>query len=347
MEKWRQSLKTAVTDIGAAVRKFELPEDDVKKAAEMFRFQVSPHYWSLIREKGDPLYLQCMPDGRELEDDGDLLDDPLGEEPDTPVPNVVHRYPDHCLFTVSDCCATYCRFCTRKRKFGQCGHIDPANLEPGFDYIARTGSIQDVLVSGGDPLLLDDENLEYILARLHAIKHVRFVRIGTRTPCMLPERITVKLTRMLKKYHPLYINVHFNHPRELAPAAVAALGRLADAGIPLGSQTVLLRGVNDDPAVMRELMCSLLAARVRPYYIFQCDLARGNSHFRTPLAAGVKIIEAMRGRTSGMAIPHFAVDLPGGGGKITLVPQYECGCGGEYRKFRNFRGQIYDYHDVK
>ena len=346
MEKWQRILSRAVTDVDAAARRFGVPAEPLRRAAAAGRFRISPHYFSLIKSAGDPLYRQCMPDARELEPSPDLLDDPLGEEADSPVPCLVHRYPDHCLFLVSDECATYCRFCTRRRKFRSPWKIGKAEIDGALAYIAAHQELRDVLVSGGDPLLLEDEKLEYVLKGLRKIPHVEIVRIGTRVPCMLPERITLKLCRMLKKYHPLYINVHFNHPDEVVPAAVAALGRLADAGIPLGSQTVLLKGVNDDPEVMKSLFQKLLAARVRPYYLLQMDLVQGTSHFRTPLEKGCEIVDALRGWTSGLAVPHFIVDLPRGGGKVALTPEHMIRRDGRNVVFRNYRDAEYDYPEV-
>ncbi|MBP5531585.1 MAG: KamA family radical SAM protein, partial [Lentisphaeria bacterium] len=324
MEKWRNILRRSLTDPAELARRFGAPATPIRNAAEKFPLRISPHYLSLIREAGDALYRQCVPDERELEYSPDLLEDPLGEEARSPAPCIVHRYVDHCLFLVSNECATYCRFCTRKRRFG-CGGARPIGrdeLAAGIAYVAAHPEIRDVLVSGGDPLLLEDGELDAVLTSLRTIPHVEIIRIGTRVPCMLPERITNNLCRMLKKHHPLYVNVHFNHPDELVEPSIAALGRLADAGIVLGSQTVLLRGVNDDPAVMKKLMEKLLAARVRPYYLLQMDLVRGGEHFRTPLETGVKIIDALRGHTSGLAVPHFIIDLPEGRGKVEMIPQY-------------------------
>ena len=323
--------------------------DPAGGAGRAFPLRISPHYLSLLREPGDPLYLQCVPDERELEHSPDLLEDPLGEEARSPAPCIVHRYIDHCLFLVSGECATYCRFCTRKRRFGCGGACSPsrAELASGISYIAAHPEIRDVLVSGGDPLLLEDGELDAILASLGAIPHVEIVRIGTRVPCMLPERVTAKLCRMMKKHKPLYINVHFNHPDELVEPALEALDRLADAGAVLGSQTVLLRRVNDDPRVVKKLMEKLLAARVRPYYLLQMDLVRGGEHFRTPVETGVRIIDALRGHTSGLAVPHFIVDLPGGHGKVEMVPQYLRRKEGNTLIFRNHRGEECTYPEVE
>lgn len=351
MENWRKILARSLTDPDELARRFGVPAEPLRRAAAAGRFRISPRYLSLIEYPGDPLYRQCVPDERELDTCPELLEDPLGEEADSPAPGIVHRYPDHCLFLVSDECATYCRFCTRRRKFrtgGCCSGIraDRAALDGGLAYIAAHRELRDVLVSGGDPLLLGDEELEYILSRLRAIPHVEIVRIGTRVPCMLPERVTRDLCRMLKKYHPLYINTHFNHPAELEGAALEALSRLADAGIPLGNQTVLLKDVNDDPEVMRELVRRLLAARVRPYYLLQMDLVQGTEHFRTPLETGKKLIDALRGWTSGMAVPHFIVDLPRGGGKVELVPEHLLRREGNTLVFRNWRGGEFRYPEL-
>ena len=316
MEKWQRILAHSLTDTEEIAKRFGLPADRLKQAAETFRFRVPPGYGSLIREKGDPIYLQCIPDERELQDDPSLMDDPLGEDAHAPVPNIVHRYPDRCLFLVSDQCAMYCRFCTRKRKFRRPVPVDRAHIDRGLDYIRTHEELHDVLVSGGDPFLLSDDRLEYILKNLHGIRHLDFIRIGTRTPC------------------------------ELTEASVRALGRLADAGIPLGCQTVLLKGVNDDPEVMRTLMRKLLAARVRPYYIHIPDLIRGTSHFRTPLSCALRIMDSLRGWTSGMAVPWCDIDLPHGGGKIPVVPDYLVKKEGNRLTFRNYRGDLYEYPDL-
>jgi len=348
MEKWQNSLRHALTDPGELARRFGADEGSVRRAAAVFPLRISPHYLSLICEPGDPLYRQCVPDERELAPSPELLDDPLGEEARSPAPCIVHRYRDHCLFLVSGECATYCRFCTRKRRFlcGGAGSPSRAELASGIAYIAAHPEIRDVLVSGGDPLLLEDGELDAILTSLLAIPHVELVRIGTRVPCMLPERVTRKLCRMLKKHKPLYVNVHFNHPDELVAPALEALDKLADSGAVLGCQTVLLRGVNDDPAVMKRLMEKLLAARVRPYYLLQMDLIRGGEHFRTPLSTGVRIIDSLRGHTSGLGVPHFIIDLPGGGGKVEMVPPYLLRREGDTVIFRNHRGEEWKYPEL-
>ncbi len=347
MEKWQIQLHNAVNSPEELARRFQLAPEKLRRVAEAFRFRVTPYYLSLIQEQGDGIYRQCIPDEEELNGSPELMDDPLFEERFSPVPNVVHRYPDRCLFLVSDRCAMYCRFCTRKRKFRTPMCIDRAHIDEGLEYIRAHREIRDVLISGGDPFLLDDDRIEYILKNLRAIRHVEILRIGTRTPCVLPDRITLKLTRMLKKYHPLFINVHFNHPAEVTEQSTRALGRLADAGIQLGSQTVLLKGVNDNPEVMKKLMQKLLAARVRPYYIFQTDLVYGTEHFRTPVAAGLKIIDALRGWTSGLAVPQYVIDLPNGGGKVPLLPEYQVQKTGNVLTFRNFNGELFQYPDLK
>ena len=347
MERWKTSLLRSGAALRAAARKFDFPEEAVRRLESVFPLCVSPHYLSLIREKGDPIWLQCIPDLRELEGSPALLDDPLGEETHVIGPGVVKRYPDRCMLYVSNDCAMHCRFCTRKRLFRHATPVSELDLDAAIDTIRRHPEIRDVLVSGGDPLLLDDDRLDDILARLRAIPHVEIIRIGTRVPCALPERVTPRLARMLRRHAPLFVNVHFNHPRELAPEAVRALGRLADAGIPLGSQTVLLRGVNDDPDTLRELFTGLLKARVRPYYLFQCDLVYGTEHFRVPIDRGLDIMRALRCHVSGLAIPHYVVDLPRGKGKVPLSPNYLVRRDGSMWTFRNYLGERCEYPDVE
>jgi lysine 2,3-aminomutase len=287
----------------------------------MYPFKVSSYYAGLIRTPGDAIWRQCIPDARELTDDSQEAD-PLAEVLLSPVPGLIHRYPDRVVLLVSSRCPVYCRFCMRKRLVG--GGIDlppdPVAIEKALEYIRLHPAIQDVILSGGDPLMLDDVSLHLILSRLRAISHIKIIRIGTRIPVTFPERVTAELCRMLRKFHPLYINTHFNHPTELTDASAEACGLLADAGIPLGNQTVLLRGINDDISVMRKLMTGLLELRVRPYYIHQMDLIKGTAHFRTPVAKGLEIIRALRGHVTGLAVPHFVIDLPEGKGKVALVP---------------------------
>ena len=347
MEKWQRSLADALCDPDELALRFGLDREMVRRVAERFPFRIPRGYLSLIRAKGDPIYLQCVPDPRELDDDPALLDDPLGEESHTLTPGVVQRYPDRCLLMASGSCAMHCRFCTRKRKFRHPFAVSQQEIERGIACIADHPEIRDVLVSGGDPLLLEDDRLEAILAALRRIDHVEIIRIGSRTPCALPERITRRLAAMLKKFHPLFVNVHFNHPDELTPVAVDALARLADAGIPLGSQSVLLRGVNDDAETLKRLMRKLLAARVRPYYLFLPDLIYGTGHFRSPIARATALIDKLRGWTSGMAVPHLIIDLPRGYGKVALTPDHLVSRRGRDCVFANYRGEMCHYPDVE
>ena len=318
----------------------------LKLAAENFEFRISPAMVDLIREPGDPIWRQYVPTVQELQVEDGIVDS-LAEDAHSPVPNITHRYPDRALFLVSPVCASYCRFCTRRRKVGDPEKIPMAQLESAFTYLAEHPEIRDVIMSGGDPLLLSDRRLDEICARLRGIPHIEIIRIGSRVPCHLPERITPELCGILKQYHPLYINTHFNHPDELTPGAVAALGMLADAGIPLGCQTVLLKGVNDDPAVMKQLMQKLLVARVRPYYIYQCDQVAGAEHFRTAVEKGLEIIRALRGWTSGLAVPHYVIDAPGGGGKIPLLPESVEAINDDEIVLRNYAGKTYVYRQPR
>ena len=272
--------------------------------------------------------------------------DPLGEEGHSPVPGIVHRYPDRVLFLVTDFCSTHCRYCTRSRMVGKKSHpFGFEAWEKGIEYIRNTPAIRDVLLSGGDPLTLPDNRLEWLLTRLREIPHVEIIRIGSKVPAVLPQRITARLTSMLKKFHPLFISLHFAHPDELTPETARACAMLADAGIPLGSQTVLLKGVNDDAEVMTRLMQGLLKTRVRPYYLYQCDPIPGSSHFRTSVNTGLSIIRALRGHTTGYAVPTYVIDAPGGGGKIPLLPGYVHGHDGNGLVLENYEGGIYSYPD--
>ena len=341
-ENWRKVLKRSITSAKVLSEKFGIPLEELEAVARKFKIRITPYYFSLIKKKDDPIYKQVVPDIRELENN-DLFEDPLAEDKDSPVNNIVHRYPDRCLFLVSPVCASYCRFCTRSRKVGDPNKIDMKFIDEGIGYIRQHAEIRDVVISGGDPLLLEDSKIEYILKSLRAIPHIEILRIGTRVPCMLPQRITPNLVRMLKKYHPLFMNVHFNHPDELTPLAMKALGRLADAGIPLGNQTVLLKGVNDDPEVMKLLMQKLLRARVKPYYIYQADMVDRTEHLRTSVQKGLEIIEKLRGWTSGMAVPHFVIDAPNGGGKIPLIPEYVTRITDKEVIMRNYEGKVFHY----
>jgi len=318
----------------------------LQEAVDNFEFRISPPMVDLIKEPGDPIWRQYVPDLDELEVVDGVLDS-LDEEGDSPVPNITHRYPDRALFLVSPVCAAYCRFCTRRRKVGDPEKIPMAQLESGFRYLEEHTEIRDVILSGGDPLLLSDRRLDLILTRLRKIPHLEVIRIGSRVPCHLPERITPELCAVLKKHHPLFINTHFNHPAELTPAAVKGLGMLADAGVPLGCQTVLLKDVNDDVSIMKELMQRLLAARVRPYYIFMCDNVAGVEHFKARVEKGLEIVRGLRGWTSGLAVPHFVIDAPGGGGKIPLLPEYVEEVTETEVIMRNYSGDRYRYPQAR
>ncbi len=346
MDEWPQILRGSLRTPEEIAARFGLDVDEVRKVARVFKVQITPYYANLIKHKGDPIYRQIVPDKAELKGNSGVAD-PLLEDQNSPVPSIVHRYPDRLLFLVSHSCASYCRFCTRKRKVGDPSKIHPRYIEDGLDYIRAHTEIRDVIVSGGDPLMLSDDRLEYILASLRAIPHLEILRVGTRVPCFLPQRVTPKLAAMLKKFHPLYVNVHFNHPDELTPEANAALGLLADAGIPLGCQTVLLKGVNDDPLVMRRLMQKLLCARVRPYYIYQTDFVQGTDHLRTSVEKGIEIMDALRGWTSGLAVPYFVIDAPGGGGKIPVLPKYIQTMNDDQVVMRNFQNEMYAYPQVQ
>lgn len=343
MEVWRKLLQKSLTTAEEVAEIFGLNVGEVRQLAARFRIRINPYYLGLIKAKNDPLYRQVVPDIRELQDTSGI-DDPLEEDQDSPVPGIVHRYPDRVLFLVSHECGSYCRFCTRKRMVGDVQKMHPRFIARGLEYIRAHAEIRDVIISGGDPLMLSDARLETILKGVRAIPHVEIIRIGTRMPCFLPQRITTRLVRILKKYHPLFINVHFNHPDEITDEARRALNMLADAGIQLGNQTVLLRGVNDDPEVMKTLMRKLLTCRVRPYYIYQADMVAGTEHLRTRVETGLEIIQqGLRGWTSGLAVPHFVIDSPGGGGKIPLLPQYVEEINDREVVLRNYEGKRFVY----
>ena len=322
-----------------------LPDVDQQGLAKVIRrypMAINPYYLGLIAGPGDGLYEQAVPDTREMTYKGGLAD-PLDEERLSPVPGLTHKYPDRVLFLISSRCAMYCRFCNRKRKVGQASMVNEETVREGLAYIRHTPKIRDVLLSGGDPLLLDDRKLCNILSQLRAIPHVEIIRIGTRVPCTLPQRVTSSLAKLLKGFHPLYVNTHFNHPSEITPEAAQACTRLADAGIPLGCQTVLLEKVNDDASTMTQLMRKLIAIRVRPYYLFQADLAEGTAHFWTPLKKGTEIMEALQGYASGLCVPRLMIDLPGGGGKIPVTPDYVLKRTGNALLVRNYCGETYTY----
>ena len=321
-------------------------EEGVQKTLETLRMAITPYYFSLmdINDPHCPIRKQAIPSIKEIhKSEADLLD-PLHEDEDSPVPGLTHRYPDRVLLLITDMCSMYCRHCTRRRFAGANDHAMPMErIDKAIEYIAKTPQVRDVLLSGGDALLVDDDVLETIIKKLRAIPHVEIVRIGSRTPVVLPQRITPELCAMLKKYHPIWLNTHFNHPKEVTPESKAACERLADAGIPLGNQSVLLAGVNDCVHIMKRLVHELVKMRVRPYYIYQCDLSMGLEHFRTPVSKGIEIIEGLRGHTSGYAVPTFVVDAPGGGGKTPVMPQYVISQSPHRVVLRNFEGVITTY----
>ena len=342
METWQRLLQASITKPGDLTRKYGIDPQPLEKVAEQYPMRVNPYYMSLIKEVDDPIWRQAVPSEKELQDMV-CSSDPLEEENQSPAPNLVHRYPDRALFLVCSECAMYCRFCTRKRKVGgESMLVNRETLEGGINYLREHTEIRDVIVSGGDPLLLSDEKLDWILKELRAIPHIEIIRIGSRIPVVLPQRITMGLIRVLRKYQPIYLNTHFNHPDEITETSAKACARLADAGIPLGNQSVLLRGVNDDPATMKRLVQKLLAIRVRPYYIFQADMVQGTDHFRTSVEEGVEIIRALRGHTSGLGVPAYVIDAPGGGGKIPILPDYLQSIGEEV-VLKNYLGDTYTY----
>jgi lysine 2,3-aminomutase len=346
---WKWQFRNTIRDIETLkkiIRIDEREQQDLEKVLQTFKMSITPYYASLMdREYArGSVRLQGVPSIQELAYDPDDQEDPLHEDVDSPVPGITHRYPDRVLFLVTRICSMYCRHCTRRRLVGsQDDHLSRDHMEKAFQYIEEHEEIRDILLSGGDPLVLDDGPLEEILKRLREIEHVEIIRIGSRTPVVLPYRITDELVAMLRKFHPLYLNTHFNHPSEITQDSREACARLADAGIPLGNQTVLLRDVNDCPYIMKKLVHELLMIRVKPYYIYQCDLSRGIAHFRTSITKGMEIIENLRGHTTGMAVPTFVVDAPGGGGKIPVMPNYILSQGDRRLVLRNYEGVITTY----
>lgn len=346
---WRWQLTNRITDVDTLKKVILLtPEEEegIRSCLDTLRMAITPYYASLMNpnDPGCPIRRQAVPTSRELYRAASDMLDPLAEDTDSPTPGLTHRYPDRVLFLVTDQCSMYCRHCTRRRMAGTNDHALPREqVEKALDYIRKTPQVRDVLISGGDGLLISDHQLEWLLKSLREIPHVEIIRIGTRTPVVMPQRITPELVTMLKKYHPIWLNTHFNHPREVTEEAAVALARLADAGIPLGNQSVLLRGVNDCLGVMRALVHALVKNRVRPYYIYQCDLSQGIEHFRTSVSKGIEIIEGLRGHTSGFAVPTFVVDAPGGGGKIPVMPQYLISQSPDRVVLRNYEGVIATY----
>ncbi len=346
---WRWQLRARLSTREEIERQLTLTADEragLAAAPDQFRVGVTPYYFSLIDRDHPscPVRMQVIPRTGELvTEPGELLD-PLGEDAHRPVNAIFHRYPDRCLLLALDRCAIYCRHCNRRRLVGQNeSSISRQDLADAVDYIQRTPAIRDVLISGGDPLTLSTDRLEEIVAAVRAISHVEIIRIGTRVPVVLPMRVDDELCAMLRRYHPLFINTHFNHPVELTPEARAACGKLADAGIPLGNQTVLLRGVNSSARVLRKLFTELLRCRVRPYYLFQGDVAQGTGHLRTAVETGIELMEQLRGHISGLAVPHLVIDTPGGMGKVSIGPDYVVDRGPERWTLRNYEGRIVEY----
>jgi len=348
---WRWQLRSRIRDLAGLSRVIRLTEDEQRAVASHagpLPVGITPYYASLLSDTdpNQPLRRTHIPVGGEYLRTYGESDDPLGEDHDAAVPGVVHRYPDRVLFLATGFCSTYCRYCTRSRMVGGGEYtFSLTQWQRGIDYIAANPQIRDVLLSGGDPLTIATDKLEWLLSRLRAIPHVEFLRIGTKVPLVLPQRVTRDLTRMLRRYHPLWMSLHVTHPDELTPEVAESTARLADAGIPLGSQTVLLRGINDDLATMRTMMHELLKLRVKPYYLYQCDPISGSAHFRTPVQTGLDIVAGLRGHTTGYAVPQFVVDAPGGGGKIALLPDHVLGRDGDDLLLRNFEGQTYRYPD--
>src|SRR5579885_2575107 len=320
MEDWRRILAESLVKPSDLAERLGLEPKGVEEIDGEYHERITPKVMGMRKARVDAIWKQVVPDPAEMED-FDAPHDPLEEDTMSPVPHLVHRYPDRVLLMVTNQCPIYCRFCTRKRLVGKPGFLKKGELDRAIAYLRKHTEVRDVILSGGDPLLLPDHLLERVLKALRTIPHLEIIRIGSRVPGTLPQRITPKLCEMIKKYHPIYMNLHFNHPDELTPEVKAACGMLADAGVPLGAQTVLLKGVNDDPDIMKRLVHQLLLARVKPYYLYQADLTKGTNHFRTSVETGLNIIRALQGHTSGMAVPHFVIDAPGGGGKIPLLPQ--------------------------
>ncbi len=346
---WRWQLRHRITTLEQMKEIIQLTPEEIegiRHSKGRLALAVTPYFAGLMDPVNPncPIRRQAIPRVEECHLSKNDMVDPCGEDKDSPVPGLVHRYPDRVLLLVTDQCAVYCRYCTRRRLVGSNERsITQGNFEEVLKYLKSHRKVRDVLLSGGDPLLLENERLEEILSRLRALPHIELLRIGTRVPVTLPQRITGGLVRMLKKYHPLMISIHFTHPKEITDAVKKACNDLADGGIPLGSQTVLLKGINDKPYIMKKLVQELLKIRVRPYYIYQCDLAMGTEHFRTSVATGIQIIEKLRGHTTGYAVPTYVVDAPGGGGKIPVEPDYVVSRGKGKIVLKNYEGKVFEY----
>lgn len=351
---WKWQMKHSIRSLEAFEKIVNIKLSDEQRAGfnrtiAEFPFAITPYYASLIDPdnlENDPIFKQACPSPQELDIQAADMCDPLHEDLDSPVPTITHRYPDRVLFLISNHCAVYCRHCTRKRRVGDPDSIpDRQAIEAGIEYIRKNPRVRDVLLSGGDPLLLNDDYLDWILTELRTIKHVEIIRIGTRVPVVLPYRVTPDLVEMLKKHHPLWMNMHYNHPREITQSSRTAIKLLADAGIPLGNQSVLLAGVNDCPRIMKALVHKLVRNRIRPYYLYQCDLSKGLAHFRTPVGKGIEILESLIGHTSGLCTPTYVIDAPGGGGKIPVMPNYLISWSTNKVVLRNYEGVISTYKE--
>ncbi|UCD11502.1 MAG: KamA family radical SAM protein [Nitrospinaceae bacterium] len=350
METWQKLLSGSVVkveDLPFLPETSEEYMEKLRKVSEVYPIRINSYFKDQIRGQGDPLWKQVVPTLEELDDflsdEAQLHPDPLKEEEDMPVPELVHRYPDRVLLMVNNQCPIICRFCTRKRKIGFPGIVTRDTLRQGIEYIRAHTEVRDVILSGGDPLLVPDKELDRILSELRSIPHLELIRIGTRVPGTLPQRITDNLLAILKRYHPLYFNMHFNHPAEITPEVEEACNRLADIGIPLGSHTVLLKGVNDDSAIMKELFHKLLKIRVKPYYLYQADMTMGTDHFRTQVEKGLDIIRDLAGHTSGMGVPYYVIDAPGGGGKVRLLPDSVIEHNENEVIVKNYEGKVFRY----
>jgi lysine 2,3-aminomutase len=348
---WHWQVSHRISDVDTLKKYLPLTEEEEegsRKALETFRMAITPYYLTLIdpNDPNDPVRKQAVPTCEEAYRSPEDLLDPLEEDGDSPVPGLTHRYPDRVLFLITDQCSMYCRHCTRRRITGQKDEARTRQqIDNGIEYIRNTPAVRDVLLSGGDAMLMSDNRLEYILSELRKIDHVEIIRIGTRTPVVMPQRITPEFCEMIRKYHPVWLNTHFNHPNEITPDSKRATALLADSGVQLGNQSVLLRGVNDCVHVMRKLVNGLAYIRVRPYYLYQCDLSLGLSHFRTPISKGLEIIEGLRGHTSGFCVPTYVVDAPGGGGKIPVMPNYLISQNPDHVVLRNYEGVITTYKE--
>ncbi|MDD3288018.1 MAG: KamA family radical SAM protein [Alphaproteobacteria bacterium] len=350
-DDWRWQIKNRICDLKSLEKIFSLSNDErdaLLNNAGQLAFAITPYYASLMDrfDPNDPLRITHIPVTAEMESCAGEEIDPLGEDCSMATPGLVHKYPDRALFLATNICAGYCRYCNRARMVSHKEQAVPqSNWDKALEYLRKHNEIRDVLISGGDPLMLGDEKIDWLLGKLREIKHIEFIRIGTKIPITLPQRITNDLALILKKYHPLWISVHVVHPSELTSEATAALGRLADAGLPIGSQTVLLKGVNDTPEIMKKLMHKLLINRVTPYALFQMDQIKGASRFRTSIRTGLGIISSLQGHTTGYAVPKYIIDPPGGGGKVQLVPNSVVGREGDYILLRNYQEKIYRYYD--